>query len=102
MSKVVSVEEAIASIADGSTVTVCGCENILLPEYLLANLEKRFLETGHPRDLTEIHTVIHGMGVGLGLEHFAHDGASAQIGARGHHTGAHPVYRSGGSDDAAD
>ena len=56
MSKVVSVEEAIASIADGSTVTVCGCENILLPEYLLANLEKRFLETGHPRDLTEIHT----------------------------------------------
>ena len=67
MSKVVSVEEAIASIADGSTVTVCGCENILLPEYLLANLEKRFLETGHPRDLTEIHTVIHGMGVGLGL-----------------------------------
>ena len=39
MSKVVSVEEAIASIADGSTVTVCGCENILLPEYLLANLE---------------------------------------------------------------
>ena len=74
MSKVVSVEEAIASIADGSTVTVCGCENILLPEYLLANLEKRFLETGHPRDLTEIHTVIHGMGVGLGLEHFAHEG----------------------------
>lgn len=28
MSKVVSVEEAIASIADGSTVTVCGCENM--------------------------------------------------------------------------
>lgn len=79
MSKVVSVEEAIASIADGSTVTVCGCENILLPEYLLANLEKRFLETGHPRDLTEIHTVIHGMGVGLGLEHFAHDGMTKKV-----------------------
>ena len=79
MSKVVSVEEAIASIADGSTVTVCGCENILLPEYLLANLEKRFLETGHPRDLTEIHTVIHGMGVGLGLEHFAHEGMTKKV-----------------------
>ena len=73
MNKVVSAEQAIASIADGSTVAVCGCENILLPEYLLSHLEKRFLETGHPRDLTEIHPVIHGMGVGLGLEHFAHE-----------------------------
>ena len=95
MSKVVSVEEAIASIADGSTVTVCGCENILLPEYLLANLEKRFLETGHPRDLTEIHTVIHGMGVGLGLEHFAHDGASAQIGSCCHDGSPHGIESAG-------
>ncbi len=79
MNKVVGVEQAIASIEDGSTVAVCGCENILLPEYLLSHLEKRFLETGHPKDLTEIHTVIHGMGVGLGLEHFAHQGMTKLV-----------------------
>ena len=41
MNKVVSAEQAIASIADGSTVAVCGCENILLPEYLLSGNSPR-------------------------------------------------------------
>lgn len=78
-SKVVTCEQAISTIADGSTIAVCGCENILLPDYLLAQLEKRFLETGHPKDLTEVHTVIHGMGPGLGLEHFAHEGMTKKL-----------------------
>lgn len=79
MNKVVSIETAISAIPDGSTVAVCGCENILVPEYLLSNLEKRFVDTGHPCDLTEIHPVIHGMGVGLGLEHFAHEGMTKMV-----------------------
>ena len=33
--KIVSAKEAAAAIEDGSTVVVCGCENILLPDYLL-------------------------------------------------------------------
>ncbi|MCI8809561.1 MAG: hypothetical protein HFF84_05405 [Oscillibacter sp.] len=77
--KIVSGKEAAAAIQDGSTIVVCGCENILLPDYLLQRLEERFLETGHPCGLTEIHTVIHGMGPGLGLEHFAHEGMTSRV-----------------------
>lgn len=77
--KIVSAKEAVATIEDGSTIAICGCENILLADYLLKNLEDRFLETGHPRDLTEVHTVIHGMGIGLGLEHLAHEGMIKQL-----------------------
>jgi len=77
--KIVSAKEAAAAIEDGSTVVVCGCENILLPDYLLRHLEERFLETGHPCGLTELHTVIHGMGPGLGLEHFAHPGMIKRV-----------------------
>ena len=73
-SKVVSAKEAVDVIQDGNTVVVCGCENILLPEKILSEMEKRFVETGHPRDLTEIHPIIYGMGEGVGLEHFAHEG----------------------------
>ena len=78
-SKIVSPQEAVSAIQDGSTIAVCGCENILLPDYLLTHLENRFLETGHPRDVTELHTVIHGMGPGLGLEHFAHEEMTKQV-----------------------
>lgn len=78
-SKITTVQEAIDVIKDGDTVAVCGCENILLADYVLENLEKSYLETGHPKDLTEIHAVIHGMGPGLGLEHFAHEGMTKKV-----------------------
>ena len=74
MSKIVSAREAVDTIRDGSTIAVCGCENIIVPEKVLSELEKRFLETGHPRDITDIHAVTYGMGVGLGLEHLSHEG----------------------------
>jgi len=77
--KIVLAEEAVATIQDGSTVAVCGCENILLPDFLLSRLEDRFLKTGHPKGLTELHAVIHGMGPGLGLEHFAHEGMTRRV-----------------------
>lgn len=73
-SKVVSVLEAIAAIHDGSTVAVAGCENLMLPNYVLQYMEESFEKTGHPCDLTEFHPIIHGMGSGMGLEHFAHEG----------------------------
>lgn len=72
--KIVSVQKAIAAIKDGSTVAVAGCENLMLPDYVLQGLEDSFVQTGHPCDLTEFHPIIHGMGSGLGLEHFAHEG----------------------------
>lgn len=72
--KVVTFEEAVACIEDHSTVFVAGIENIMLPDRTLAALEERFLKTGHPHSMTELHTTIHGMGEGVGLERFAHEG----------------------------
>lgn len=77
--KVVSFEEAVSCIADGSTVFVSGIENIMLPDKTLKALEDRFLTTGHPQNLTEIHTTIHGMGEGVGLERFAHEGMVKKV-----------------------
>lgn len=73
-SKVVTFEEAVSCIEDCSTVFVAGIENMMLPDTMLEALEKRFLETGHPHSLTELHPTVYGMGTGVGLERFAHEG----------------------------
>ncbi len=78
-SKVVTFEEAVSCISDESVVFVSGIENIMLPDRTLKALEDRFLTTGHPRDMTEIHTTIHGMGEGVGLERFAHEGMVRRV-----------------------
>lgn len=77
--RVMTAEEAVGLIQDNDTVAVCGCENLLLPEKVVSALEDRFLKTGHPRNLTEVHPIIYGMGVGLGLEHFAHEGMTRRV-----------------------
>lgn len=73
-SKLVSAGEAAAGIQDGSTIAVAGCENLMLPDLVLQHLEDSFVKTGHPCNLTEFHPIIYGMGPGVGLEHFAHEG----------------------------
>ncbi len=77
--KVVSFEQAVSWIEDNSTVLVCGIENIMLPDRTLKALEDRFLTDSHPSGLTEIHTTIHGMGEGVGLERFAHPGMVKRV-----------------------
>lgn len=72
--KIVSFKEAVACINDHDTVFVAGIENMVLPDRTLQALEARFLETGHPCSMTEIHPTVYGMGTGLGLERFAHSG----------------------------
>jgi len=79
MKKIMNAEESVKLIKDNDTVVVCGCENLLLPEKILEALEKRFLETGHPLNLTELHPIIYGMGNGLGLEHFAHEKMTSRL-----------------------
>lgn len=73
-SKRVSFGAAAAMVNDGDTIAVCGCENLLVPEKMLNALEQRFLETGHPKNLTDYHPIIYGMGVYPGLEHLANEG----------------------------
>ena len=51
MSKVVSMEEAVKHIRSGSTITINGFMG-MFPDEVVAALEKRFLDTGEPKDMT--------------------------------------------------
>ena len=71
---IVSAAQAAELVEDGSTIAICGCENVLTPDALLRAIGERYARTGSPRDLTEIHPIIVGMGENLGLEHLAQPG----------------------------
>lgn len=67
-------DEAAALIESGDTVTVSGVVNNMVPEEVLKALELRFLATGTPGDLTEIHPWLYGSEDGTGLNRLAHNG----------------------------
>lgn len=80
INKFVTAPEAASLIRDGDTVALIGgggglCEASCLHEAI----EKRFLETTHPRGLT----VIHSLGIGdrktRGMNRFAHEGMVKRV-----------------------
>ena len=80
LNKFVSADQAVALIKDGDTVGLVGGGSGLVEATCLhAAVEKRFLETGHPRDLT----VIHALGIGdqkaRGMNRFAHEGMVKRV-----------------------
>ncbi|MBA2125730.1 acyl CoA:acetate/3-ketoacid CoA transferase [Hyphomicrobium methylovorum] len=77
--KVVSSDEAIARIRDGDVVTTTGFVQSCIPESLHAALEKRFVETGAPRDLTLIMCAGAGDSKGLGTGRLHHDGLLKRV-----------------------
>ena len=50
--KIVTPAEAVAVVQAGDALCTSGFVGIGVPDALLVALEKRFLETGAPRDLT--------------------------------------------------
>ena len=50
--RVITAEEAALMVKDGDTVSTGGFVSCACPEALTKALENRFVETGHPRDLT--------------------------------------------------
>ena len=77
--KVVSADEAIARINNGDVIATTGFVQSCIPEMLHAALEKRYVDTGAPRDLTLIMCAGAGDSKGLGTGRLHHDGLLKRV-----------------------
>ncbi|MBI1206232.1 MAG: acyl CoA:acetate/3-ketoacid CoA transferase [Azospirillum sp.] len=77
--KVVSADEAIALIRSGDTFCNSGFVGNGTPDELLAALERRFLTTGQPRDLTLVFAAGQGDGKERGLNRVGHEGLLKRV-----------------------
>ena len=78
--KFMTAEEAVSLIPDDATLSITGgggglCEAMLLQEAI----ETRFLETGHPKNMTLIHALGIGNRQGSGVGRFAHSGMVRKV-----------------------
>ena len=78
-SKIVTADEAIALIRDGDTVASTGFVQTGFAEALLSALERRFLDTGSPKNLTLFAAAGQGDGKTLGLNHLGHTGLLRRV-----------------------
>ena len=72
--QIITAREAAELLRDGDTLTTSGFVASCIPEALNKAVERRFLETGHPRDLTYLYVSSQGNRDGRGGEHYAHKG----------------------------
>jgi len=73
-------QEIAEKIPNGATVALSGSGGGLLEaDHLLSEIEKRFLETGEPKDLTLVHALGIGDGKGSGVGCFAHKGLVRRV-----------------------
>jgi propionate CoA-transferase len=86
--KVISSKEAAGLVRDGWTVSTSGFTGSGHPEALSAALEHRFLDSGHPRDLTLIYAAGQGDRKTRGTGHFGNEGMVKRV--IGGHWGAAP------------
>jgi propionate CoA-transferase len=77
--KIVTAEEAVALVRDGDTLVNTGFIGSGAPEDLLVTLERRFLETGRPRNLTLLFAAGQGDGGERGLNRLGHDGLLKRV-----------------------
>jgi len=72
--KIITADEAIAVIQDGDTIMISGFVGIGVPDELILALERRFLGSGHPANLTLLFAAAPGDGRELGINRLAHEG----------------------------
>ncbi len=77
--KVITADEAGALIADDATIFLGGLAVTSLPEEVLQGVERTFLNTGHPRNLTTWACGAVGNSGDAGMKHFAHAGMIKRV-----------------------
>jgi propionate CoA-transferase len=77
--KIVSAEAAVAIIQDDDVLATTGYGGHGVPEHLLVALEKRFVESGTPKNLTLVHSTGQGDARDKGLNRLAHEGLIKRI-----------------------
>lgn len=75
-----TADDAALLINDGDTVAVSGNgAGMIAAEAILAAIERRFLATGHPRNLTLVHSLGFGDRAEQGTNRFAHEGLLRKV-----------------------
>ncbi|GKH30763.1 acyl CoA:acetate/3-ketoacid CoA transferase [Muricomes sp. OA1] len=85
----VSAKEAAAKIKDGNTVCTIAMTLVSASESILKELEKSYLDTGHPSNLTLLHSCGQSDRKD-GIQHLAHEGMVTKI--IGSHWGLQPRW----------
>ena len=88
MAKVITAEQAVALIKDGDIIGSATAGMAGQPEEIIIELEKRFLETGSPKNITLMHAAGNGNFKDKGANHLAHPGLIKRW--IGGHIGASP------------
>ena len=78
--KIQSADSAIRLIKDSDTICISGSGGGLLePDYILQALEKRYLTTGYPKELTIVHCAGIGDAQKRGLNRLTHPGMVRRV-----------------------
>ena len=79
LQKIIEAEDAVAVIHSGDTIASTGYAGSGTPEQLFVSLERRFLESGTPRDLTLVFSTGQGNMKDSGLNRLAHGGLLKRV-----------------------
>ena len=77
--KIMTAKDAVRQITDNMTIATGGFVSCACPEALSGALEARFLETGHPKDLTLLFAAGQGHRDGTGGDHYGHEGLVKRV-----------------------